>query len=55
MQWLIFDPDGAWLGSVRVPAQFEITDIANNRLLGIARDDLGVERVLVYEIIKPAS
>jgi hypothetical protein len=55
MQWLIFDPDGVWLGSVRVPAQFEITDIANNRLLGIARDDLGVERVLVYEIIKPAS
>jgi hypothetical protein len=55
MQWLIFDPAGVWLGSIRGPAQFEITDMVDNRLLGIERDDLGVERVLVYEVIKPAS
>ena len=55
MQWLIFDPAGVWLGSIHVPARFEITEIVENRLLGIERDDLGVERVLVYEIIKPAS
>lgn len=51
--WLVFDRVGELLGRVRVPGDLEITDIGSDRLVGIERDDLGVERIVVYEIRKP--
>jgi hypothetical protein len=51
--WTILDTDGAWLGSVQLPTDFEVTYIASDVVLGIARDDLGVERIRVYDIVKP--
>jgi hypothetical protein len=53
--WLVLDRRGEFLGRVRVPLNLEITDIGSDRLAGIQRDDLGVERVVVYELRKPGK
>jgi A/G-specific adenine glycosylase len=51
--WQTFDPDGRWLGTVETPEDLRPFQIGSDFLLGRGRDELGVERVLVYELIKP--
>ena len=51
--WTVFSRSGELLGRMRVPDDLEITDIGSDRLVGIERDYLGVERIVVYEIRKP--
>jgi len=55
--WIVLDPEGRWLGSVAAPAGLRITDIGEDYVLGIARDELDVEHVLLYDLLKeePAS
>jgi hypothetical protein len=50
----VFDPDGRWLGGVETPVAYRIYQIGADFLLGRHRDDLGVERIRLYELIKPA-
>jgi hypothetical protein len=52
-EWTVFDPRGVWLGSIELPARLEVTDISGDAILGIARDDLGVERIHAYALLKP--
>jgi len=51
-QWHVFDPDGQWLGVVEAPAGFRPTDIGSDYVLGTWRDELDVEHVRMYELIK---
>ncbi|MEQ9400970.1 MAG: hypothetical protein RJQ04_17515 [Longimicrobiales bacterium] len=44
-EWHVFDPDGAWLGTVSTPARFRVLDIGRDYVLGVRRDSLDVERV----------
>ena len=41
----VFRPDGRWLGTLPVPAGFQPLQIGRDYLLGVYRDELGVEHV----------
>jgi hypothetical protein len=49
-EWDIFDASGVWAGSLRVPDGLEIHEIGADYLLGVATDELGVERVDLYPL-----
>jgi hypothetical protein len=51
--WNVFDPEGRWLGSVETPKGGRVFQIGSDFVLGMWRDDLEVERVMVYELVKP--
>ena len=46
----VFGADGSYLGQVVVPVGFRIQHIGEGRLTVVSSDDLGVERVEVYEL-----
>lgn len=49
----VFAADGGFLGQVVAPASLRIQHIGDGRLTVISTDDLGVERVEVYELRMP--
>jgi len=51
--WSVFGPDGRWLGDVAMPPGLRVSEIGTDYVLGRSRDDLEVERVLLYALIKP--
>lgn len=50
--WSVFDPEGTWLGKVALPSDLEVYEIGPDYLLGRTLDELEVERIRVYELIK---
>lgn len=48
--WTVFDPEGRVLGFVETPLELEIFEIGADYLLGRATDDLGIERIQVWEL-----
>ncbi|UCF20105.1 MAG: hypothetical protein JSU87_01475 [Gemmatimonadota bacterium] len=50
--WRVFEADGALLGSVQVPDAFQLYQIGDDWVLGVWRDDVGVERVRVYSLLR---
>jgi hypothetical protein len=52
-RWEVFDPDGRWLGTVETPVGLRPYQIGAGFLLGGHQDELGVERVLLFELGKP--
>jgi hypothetical protein len=52
--WNIFDPDGVWLGELSLPERFDLHAVARGRLFGVARDELDVETVQVFRVVRPA-
>lgn len=50
IHWDVFGPDGSLLGRVRFSADLRIQHIGEGRLTVVPSDDLGVERVEVYEL-----
>ncbi|MDE2783518.1 MAG: hypothetical protein OXK77_11225 [Gemmatimonadota bacterium] len=44
-------PDGEWLGRVDAPPGLRILDVAHGLVLGVLKDDMDVESVVVYELI----
>jgi hypothetical protein len=48
--WTVLSPDGAKVGSIQMPGEFEPTQITATQIVGIRRDDLGVESVQVYTL-----
>lgn len=53
--WSVFDPDGRWLGDVRVPTELRVTDIGADYVVGVWRDEAGVQAIRVYDLVKPAG
>ena len=53
-RWNVFSKDGAWIAAVDLPARFVPTHIAREHLLGVNRDDDGVERVTLYRLLRDA-
>ena len=49
----VFDSTGRLLGSLDIPTGLRISDIGDDYILGVLRDEFEVEHVLMYEIIKP--
>ena len=44
----VFRPDGVYLGTVKLPQDLDVMEIGMDYVLGVARDELGVEYVQVY-------
>ena len=51
--WLVFDRDGVLRAAVPTPAGFRPVAVAENRLWGIHTDELEVESVRAYDILRP--
>jgi hypothetical protein len=54
-RWLVYDPGGRLLGMVTSPSDLRVFEIGEDYLLGTWRDDLDVEHVQLYELIKPGA
>lgn len=50
--WTVFDPEGRMLGVVETPPQFKVFQIGPDWVLGVHRDELGVERVKLFRLMK---
>jgi hypothetical protein len=51
-RWTVVDPHGTMLGIVETPPRFRISQIGSDFMLGHWRDELGVEHVRMYELLK---
>ncbi|MEE2897432.1 MAG: hypothetical protein VX815_03095 [Gemmatimonadota bacterium] len=47
-EWLVISPDGSEVGWIEVPAGLELVQVTSNSVVGLHRDDLGVESVRVH-------
>ena len=52
-QWDVFDPAGAWLCTVEMPASFTPLEIGVDYVAGVWRDDDDVEHARLYRLTKP--
>ena len=50
--WTVFNPQGEWLGAVRLPPRFTVYQIGSDYILGLTRDETEVERVQVLRLNK---
>ncbi|WP_419166662.1 hypothetical protein [Candidatus Palauibacter sp.] len=50
--YTVISPDGEWLGQVETPPGFRILDVAGGLVLGVLRDELDVENVVVYGLVE---
>ena len=48
--YTVISPDGEWLGQVETPPTFRILDVTGGFVLGVLRDEMEVENVVVYEM-----
>lgn len=51
-EWHVLDPEGRLLGSVTLPERFRPLDIGDEWMVGVWRDEMDVERVRLYGILK---
>jgi len=49
-RWTVLDPEGRWLGAVAMPPNFHPMDIGEDWILGVERDELDVEYVVIYPL-----
>ncbi|MGH7469522.1 MAG: 6-bladed beta-propeller [Longimicrobiales bacterium] len=52
-RWSVFARTGAFLGELEVPPSFTVSSITNDQVLGFLKDELDVEHVRMYGLIKP--
>jgi hypothetical protein len=50
--WKVFTPDGRWLTNVRLPDGIRVLELGDDYLLGLWLDELDIEHVRMYEIVK---
>jgi len=50
--WTVLDPDGRWLGAVAMPDGFRPLHVGGDWVLGVWRDELDVERVRLYRLVR---
>jgi hypothetical protein len=48
----VFDADGQYLGVVSFGVRFQPLRVIGERFYGVARDELGVQAVSVYQLIR---
>jgi hypothetical protein len=51
-RWWIFDPSGRWLGEPRVPTGLQLLSVGRDYVLGLVRDENGVERVVLHDLTR---
>ena len=50
--YTVIAADGQWLGTVEAPARLRILDVAGGLVLGVLRDKMDVQSVVVYELVE---
>ncbi len=50
-EWMVFSPEGAWLGSMAMPERFTPHHVGSDFVLGAWRDESGVEYVHLYRVM----
>jgi sugar lactone lactonase YvrE len=50
--WTVFDPEGRIAGTLIAPPRLKLLEIGSDYILGSARDELDVERVVLHRLIK---
>ena len=53
--WDVVRPDGGYLATVSVPDGFRLMSVRGDRVAGVATDEMGVERVLVFRLTRGAG
>ena len=53
--WSVFSADGVWLGDVKFPDRFRPLEIGDDYVLGRFGDELDVEHVQIWELVKPVG
>jgi hypothetical protein len=53
--WSVFDPKGDHIGTLSVPRAFLLRQAGADYILGIHRDELGVQSVQVYSLRRPSQ
>jgi hypothetical protein len=53
--WSVFDTSGIFLGDVEMPGKFQVFEIGEDYVLGNWRDELDIEHVRLYRIVKPKA
>ena len=51
-EWDVFDGDGRYLGVVSFGVRFQPLRVIGDRFYGVARDELGVQAVSVYQLVR---
>lgn len=51
-EWAIFGEGGEPRGAIELPGQFEVRVVVDDRMLGVWRDEFGVESVRVYRLLR---
>ena len=51
----VFDSDGRYLGPVRLPIRFTPLEIGRDYVLGVAKDELDVEYIELYDLVSEVS
>jgi hypothetical protein len=52
-RWNVFSPAGRYLGAVDMPPNLTVYDIGSDAVLGVWRDELDIQYVRQYPLIKP--
>ena len=52
-EWIVFGADGIAVGRLTAPRGFQFFDIGEDYVLGLEKDELDVEHVRMYDIIRP--
>jgi hypothetical protein len=52
-RWTVFSAEGEFLGTLAVPERFAVHDIGDDYVLGRWADDMDIEHVRMYELVKP--
>ncbi|MXV95316.1 MAG: hypothetical protein F4Z92_05475 [Gemmatimonadetes bacterium] len=50
--YTVISPDGEWLGQVETPPRFRILDVTGGLVLGVLRDEMDVQSVVVYQVVE---
>jgi hypothetical protein len=50
--WEVHDADGIWYATVEVPRRFRVTRVRDSTVIGVQRDSLDVERVVVLRVLR---
>lgn len=48
--WVVLASDGAWLGSVEIPASFRVTEVGEDEILGVWTSELDVQHPQVLRL-----
>ena len=49
--YTVISPTGEWLGQVETPPRFRILDVTGGLVLGVLRDEMDVENVVVHDLL----